>query len=361
MFRWIFLTFAFCSMASATCLPQSSNSSITPSGWRVYQNTSCPTSNSQASYKYFPETICSPVQMPAALTSTWTGGGIMQSIWANRWNGGHNKKPNPPSGAAVSVNDGVHGAASCFLAYTSQANSNAATYSEVAYAIGRASTTGGSNGWLDYTRAVSIPDASVYDYASFTTNASTLCSTWSATYAVYYATDIVVEPSAKLADVPNIPQLGVEIDYEPQDSRSTSDTNTFFATVAANVQGLSYRLALYTNPLDGLGGTPYNGISSANVDYILTQVDEFGIYVIAAPVGKSPLQSLTDQMAEFTSPPYSKFNLMADMSMALSDAQAVRAAVTSTYPFGGVNIVINGQTVCTTTYNDNLKAFTGVP
>lgn len=361
MFRWLFLTFAFCTAASAACLPQSSNSSISPTGWRVYQNTSCPTSNSQASYKYFPESICSPAQMPAALTSTWTGGSIMQSIWANRWNGGHNKKPNPPSGSVVPVT-GAHGTANCFLDYSSQAKANAATYSEVSYAIGLASTTAGSNGWLDYTRAASIPDASVYDYATFVTNASTLCSAWSATYGLYYASDIVVEPSAKLADVPHIPQFGVEIDYEPQDSRSTSDTNTFFATVASDLHGISYRLALYTNPLDGLGGTPYNGISTANVDTILGQVDEFGIYVVAVPpMGKTPLQSLDDQMAKFTSPTYSKFNLMADMAMSLSDAQAVRAAVTSTYPFGGVNIVIDGQTVCTSTYNDNLKAFTGVP
>lgn len=345
------------------CFSQAQIANVTPSGWRIYQNTSCPTSNSQPSYKYFPETTCTPAQMPASMTSTWTNGSVMQSIWANRWNGGHNKKPNPPSGASVSVSDGTHGAANCFLAYTSQAKADAATFSEVSYAIGRENTNAGSNGWLDYTRAASIPDASVYDYASFTANASTLCSTWSATYGLYVATDIVVEPSAKLVDVPTIPRLGIEVDYEPQDSRSTSSTNAFFATVAANVHGLGYTLTLYTNPLDGIGGTPFNGVSAANVDYILGQVDEFGIYVIATPKNKTPLQSLVDQMAMFTSPAYAKFNLMADMAMSPTDAALVRAAVTTTYPFGGINIVLDGQTPggsCATSYNQTLANLLGL-
>lgn len=360
MFRWFILALAFCTAASADCLPQSSISSVMPSGWRVYQPTTCPNSDSQTTYKYFPQTACTTIQMASALTSTWDEGSIIQTIWANRWSGGHNQKPNPPNGIRILVNDGVHGSFPCFLSYSSQDLSVAANESEVAYAIGRYITHNG-RGWLDYTRAVGLPDSSVYEWANFVAAAPTLCSTWDAADSVYIAADIVVEPQAKLSDVPTIPKVGIKIDWEVQSGMTTTETNAEVYEIGQNVHGRGYLLVFYTNPLDGTSA-PYNGIDGTNVDYLLAHVDNFGILVWPAnPQHKTVAQSLTDQMAMFTSPDYSKFNLIADMAMDSTDAGTLRVLTTTTYPFGGIDVWIDGQTVCTSAYNQALQTLLGIP
>ena len=77
---------------------------------------------------------------------------------------------------------------------------------------------------------------------------------------------------------------GVVIDYEPQDSRTTSNTNlatTYFRNfinTINNRHNLSLELVLWTNPLNG-AVMPFNGIDSNNADDVAAQYDRVSILI----------------------------------------------------------------------------------
>lgn len=348
------------------CYTQSDIARVVPYGWRVEQSTTPPASDNLGSYKYYPLNATDTQTLDSAQSSSWSGGVVYHRIWVNRWSGGYpNTKPNNIVGPTITVNDGVHGSAPCFLAYSSPSFADAATESEVSYTIGRWTTHNNRNGWMDYPLNAGMSASNVYEYSAFASVAQSLCTNWDAAHGVYYVTDVVVEPSSKLSTLPLGMQGGVELDWETQSGEPTTETNAVIYEIGQNIHGknANYKLKLYTNPLDG-SSAPYNGITSANVDYILAHVDVFGILVWPAnPAHKTVQQTLDDQMAMFTSPNTSKLNLIADMAMSLSDAQTLHTSITSQYSFGGIEFWYDGQSaggVCSTGYNQTVAALLGI-
>jgi hypothetical protein len=160
--------------------------------------------------------------------------------------------------------------------------------------------------------------------------------------------------------VPTTPALGVEIDYERHDGITPAGTTAFMQEATNNIHGRGYLEKFYTNPLYG-AMQPLNGIDASNTDKILKMVDTFGILVWPAnPQGYTVAQDLDLQMSFFSAPDFSKFNLTADMAMTPAQATTLHAMLTSSYPFGGVELFLDGQSPGTATYNQVLSNLLGM-
>jgi len=344
-------------VAQANCFVQSDIQRITPAGWKVDMPSACPASNSQKNYVYFPQSNCTPLDLTSAMTSKWTGGQVDHRIWANRWNGGHNKSPNPIR-PIVKTSKGTE----CRLEYTSIAKADAATEAETAATLTYGAHDLHGFGYLDWTEAAGIPDSSVYDYATFRANADALCTKPSGSYLL--ATDVVVLPVADVNNVPVIPRGGVEVDYEVQDNHSVDQTNAVLTAMSQMVHQKAYEFSFYTNPLDGQVLRCCSGIDSTNVDYIQSLVDHFGILVWQYNGQKTMLQSLSDQVAEFQNPNFSKMVLIVDMAMSVDNARLMRQAITKTYPFSGISIWfdknVNLKGTCSSDPNQVLGIISGI-
>src|ERR1051325_5826876 len=57
--------------AQANCFVQSDIQRVTPASWKVDMPSSCPTSNTQSTYLYYPQTNCTPLDLTMAMTSKW--------------------------------------------------------------------------------------------------------------------------------------------------------------------------------------------------------------------------------------------------------------------------------------------------
>lgn len=362
MWKWLLLAFAFSTPVLAdNCFSQADLANVTPSGLRIVQPTQVPLSDSSASL-YYPASHFTATNLSNAQTSTFSTAYQDAVVWVNRGDDGTVHKPNPPNGPRVMVTIGSV-TAPCFAKYSTKAIADAATWSNIAYTIGR-STTHSGRGWLDYTRAAGIADTNVLEWAAFVADASTICTgTYTdSTGTFFYSTDYVIEPSAKLSTVPTTPTQTVFLDYEPHDSRTTTETNALVYEACQNIHGRGYLCGGYNNPLNG-SQAPQNGIDGTNVDYLAARYDQMGIYPFPKS-GDTYLGSFNEQLAMFTSPPCAKFNLQADMAMGNSDASALRAAATAAAcPFGGVWFFYDAQTpggVCTTDYNVKEDIFLGL-
>jgi hypothetical protein len=213
-----------------------------------------------------------------------------------------------------------------------------------------------------WTNAAGIPDSSVYDYTTFKAKADALCTQPSGSYLL--ATDVVVLPVADVNNVPVIPREGVEVDYEVQDNHSVDQTNAVLTAMSGMIHQKGYQFSFYTNPLDGQMLRCCSGINSTNVDYIQSLVDWFGILVYQNNNENKPmLQSLSDQIAEFQHPNFSKLVLTADLAMSIDNARLMRQAITQTYPFSGISIWFDGTNLkgtCTSTPNQVLGIIAGL-
>jgi hypothetical protein len=317
----------------------------------------CPASNYQKGYLYFPQSNCTPLDLTSAMTSKWTDGQIVHRIWANRWNGGKNKSPNPIR-PTIRTSNGTE----CRLEYTSIAKADAATEAETAATLTYGAHDLHGFGYLDWTEAAGMPDSSVYDYTTFKANADALCTKPSGSYLL--ATDVVVLPVADVNNVPVVPREGVEVDYEVQDNHSVAQTNAVLAALSQMVHQKAYAFSFYTNPLDGPMLRCCSGIDPTNVDYIQSLVDRFGILVWQYNGQKSMVQSLSDQMNEFQDPNFSKMVLIVDMAMSVDNARLMRQAITQTYPFSGISVWfdkgVNLKGTCSSDPNQVLGIISGI-
>lgn len=346
------------------CYSQADLSRVTPAGLRVIQPALLPASDGTAS-PYLPATHFAATNLDPAQTSTWSTSYENAVIWVNRGDDGMVHKPNPPNGPRVMVTvSGV--TAPCFAKYSTKAIADAATWSNIAYTIGRFTTHSG-RGWLDYTRAAGVPDGNVLEWADFVADATAICT---GTYTdntgtFFYSTDYVIEPSSRLSAVPTTPTQMVIMDYERHDGATTTETKGVVYESCQNIRGRGYLCGMYDNPLNGLLA-PQNGIDGTDVDYLAAHVDQLGIYPFPKS-GDTYLGSFNEQMVMFTSLPCAKFNLQVDMAMSASDAAALRAAAldpaTAVCPFGGVELFYDGQTPggdCSTDYNQKLAILLGM-
>lgn len=353
------------SLGHTQCYVASDLASVTPSGVRVAQPSSCAPIDNSTTYKYYPLTQGAAFDMTPELTSTTTQCQAIASLWANRWDGGPSThKPNPPAGPEVDVDDGVHGSHTCNLDYTSLAIAEAADKSEAYWLYGYASHFTNGRGWLDASEAVSIPDASNMTFTDFQTNAATLCTGWDATDSLYYAQNIVVRPNVRLPDLPaNLQAWGIKYDYEPHDGRSALDTKALVTSIVNAGVRFGYLVSFYVNPLDG-PQTPNSGVDATNIDAIANKVAVFEMIVSHVPNGGVTMdQSLANQLAMFASPPnLSKFNYVIDPAMTPTQAHTMRPIVVAN-GFGGFDDWPDGQAAggsCPSNYNQVLGIMYGL-
>jgi len=344
-------------IAQANCFSQSDLRHVSPAGLKVEMPSPCPMSNKPGNYAFFPQTNCTALDLTSAMSSRWTAGEIDHRIWANRWNGGKNKAPNPIS-PAVKTSSGKQ----CRLQYTSIAKADAATEAETAATLGYAPHDVNGFGYLDWTEAAGFSDSNVYDYTTFKANADSLCTQLSGSYLL--ATDVVVLPVVDVTNVPVIPRQGVEIDYEVQDNHTVDQTNAVLTAVSQMVHEKGYEFLFYTNPLDGDALVCCSGINSGNLDYIQSMADRFGILVYQNnPEHKPMVQSLSDQIALFQHPDFLKLVLTVDLAMSVDNARLMRQAMLQSYPFSGISMWMDGTNLrgtCTSTPNQVLGIISGI-
>lgn len=352
---------------AANCYSQADLARVTPTGLRVIQQALPPASDTAAS-AYLPATEFVATNLQPAQTSTFSTALMSAKIWANRSDTGiPNDKPNPPDGPRILVNDGVHGSFPCFVALPST-ETDASTQSKAAYSGGRFTHHSGK-GWLDYTEAAGIPDASVLEWSAFVTAAPTICTGFftNSTGSFYYESGDVIEPAAKLSTVPTMPQGCIEDDWEVQDGHTDAQTKAVIAAEYQNIHtGLGFCFRLYTNPLDTTSSQA-NGVDGTDVDYLAAHTDQMSVLPHPSNSGDTYLASFNRQMAMFTSPPCAKLDLTVDMAMSVSDATALRAAAldpaTASCPLGGVEIWLDNQVAggdCSSTYNQVLAVILGL-
>ena len=331
---------------------KASSANVTPSGLRVTQQAAAPANDTvDATYANFPLNIASVGELYTSRNSTWSGT-AQHKIWANRATGGHNTKDNGCQ-SAIQNSSGVD----CRMRFSTIAKANAATACRLSYSAGYAEyESDGVSGYGDIADAANIGWVT-WTYAN--NNPNLVFPASAATWV--YATDIVVLPRTRLADMHT---AGKEfaVDYEPQDSRTASDTSAIVAQLVALAHGKGYTLTFYTNPLDGTGGTPYNGLTSANFDSVLAAVDYFNILIYSGSPSGNVSTSFSTQLAKFTSPPLSKLQVTWGLDCTAADAAAIRTAMSG---FAGVEFWPNGATMggdCSTNSSviNQIAALTGL-
>lgn len=311
---------------------KASSANVTPTGLRVTQQAAPPANDTvDATYPNFPLNIASVGELYTSRNSTWSGT-LQHKIWANRATGGHNTKDNGCQ-TAIQNTSGVD----CRMRFSTIAKANAATACRLSYSAGYAQfETDGVSGWGDIAATTSL---SVVPWSTANANPNTYFTGSASTWV--YSTDLVVLPRTRLCDMLT---GGKEfaVDYEPQDSRTATDTSTLITKLVALAHGKDYTLTFYTNPLDGTGGTPYNGLTSANFDSILSAVDYFNILIYSGSPSGDVSTSFSTQLAKFTSPPLSKLQVTLGLDCTAVDAVAIRTLMSG---FAGVEFWPNGATM----------------
>ena len=275
---------------------QSMLSQITPANLVIVRQAPCPTSNSEdnTAYAYFPITACQDQDMVSAAASTWTGGDVMHFLWENRYDGLLSRPPGPTPYPPAYKSNGDR----CFIHYTSFVLAEGATNAEIAYSAGAPAHNAAGMGYLDLSEAAGFPDSAVYAHDTFAADVNTLCSGTVTDYTGTLsdvATNIVILPQGRLADVKTTPNTGFLIDYEAQDGRGNSVGHVAQEAAIAHYYG--YPLSIYTNPLDG-GTTDDNNFTSTTVPLIMANpnIKYFSVLVVPQTTSGSADASLTNQL-----------------------------------------------------------------
>lgn len=215
-----------------------------------------------------------PANHYSGASSTLTGGTYTQTghkriafVWANRKNYGSatfNKKPNPLPMSAIYVNGNE-----CRTTFTTVGLANAATRIQIRQLLGidyssilldhpTLGTPVPFTTWFESTdteRAALFPDVFSHTQGGVTTN-----------YAV--STDkVMLLPPMVLSKLD-----GVELDYEVQDLRSESTTDSFTGLIANDIQSVDKEAMLLVNPYNAQGAA-WSGITEANLAVFLAEWD----------------------------------------------------------------------------------------
>lgn len=299
---------------------------------RVTMPARAPTSDSEteATYSNFPLNIATAGDIGVSIASTWSGT-LQHRIWANRCNiGGHVTKPNTTQpNIAISGTD-------CGLWYTTITKANAATLCRLSYSAGYLQNeSDGVSGWGDIATAAGL---STSTWSNASTNASTIFTVLQSGF--WTATDLVVLPKVRLCDA-HTGGKEFSIDYEPHDSRSTTDTTSLATSFASLAHGKGYKCVFYTNPLDGTVNTGYNGLIPV-VDSVLAVFDYFDLLVYSQNTSGPPATSLVYQMGLFTNPDKTKFQVTYSLSdLTVTDASDI-ATIVRQNGLAGIELWPNG-------------------
>jgi hypothetical protein len=241
-------------------------------GYQVIMMASPPSSDAadETTYAYWPLTDSSSQTINLIEASTWSGK-RWGFLWANRRNtaASHNYKSNP-----------------IFPAITLSSKQCRAEYSTIAKA--NAATKVRAMHWLGYTSSEynAVADAAGFTHATDILTRATLA----ASPATYFTSNSAYGPNTYLVMTDKIwlndnklsdasAYEGIILDYEVQDSRTTTETQDFLLDLASTVQAKGKKLYLYTNRLDG-GSAPYNALTSANCPAIYAALDGFGLLMV---------------------------------------------------------------------------------
>lgn len=343
--------------AAAPYFTQTDDALISPAGFRSVMPTACPHDNSEPNYLYYPQTVCLSKALDYLHSSTWTGGSFDYLLWANRYAGGPNKRPNPLY-PVVQVS-GLQ----CRAQFSTVAYADGATLGQASYFLGYPAHDGSGHGYLDETEAAGIPDGNVISWATFSASPATYCTASDGTFSL--TTDYVILPEYTVADIGTTPVEGISVDFEVQDGHSPTQTSALVAELATLTHGNGYKLSFYTNPLDGTE-EPYNGIVGTgnvgeNTDNLLSNVDYFDL-LLYHPNNEE--QELTAELSQFKAPVYSKFQVTWDLQSAPADAAAIRSSIIA-YGFAGVVFLIDGVKMgnsgsCSDSVNRQIGYMTGL-
>jgi len=342
---------------AAPYFTKADDSLISPQGFRVVMPSACPINNSQSDYLYYPQTECLSKELDKLELSTWTGGAFDYLLWANRYDGGHNKNPNPLY-PVVTIDTFA-----CRARFSTITYADGATLGQASYFLGYPAHDRSGHGYLDETEAAGIPDGSVISATAFSGNPSTYCTTFDGSY--YDTTDLVILPEYTATDIGTTPVEGISADFEVQDGRSPTQTSALVAELAALTHGRGYRLSFYTNPLDG-AEEQYNGIvgtgkAGANTDTLLLDVDYFDLLLTHTTNEKAELSS---ELSQFAAPVYGKLQVTWDLQSDGSDAASIYSIITAD-GFGGVVFWANGAKLgnasCRNSVNRQITNLTGLP
>lgn len=312
---------------------------------RVIQSAAPPASDAvtEATYKYFPLNVAMTQDIASAKTSTWTGGAVQYLLWCNRWNNGHNKKPNRTNPVVTT------GGTETWLDYSSIAKANAATLARASYASGYAATDGG-DGWQEICDAAGLVCVT---WATFNADPSAYGLTTRTVNGVTYqvVTDVCVLPADRLCDC-LIPDKELCFDYEPQDGRSTSETLDVCTQVIGLAHAQGIEVSLYTNPWDG-NQAIYNGFVDDGGNWIAADLLDLFDYV-SLPIWLdnetgTMLESLHAQIDKFGEPDYPKFFILYFLKgntayPTVAQAQTIRDELEQ-HRYAGIHFFPNGATM----------------
>jgi hypothetical protein len=346
-----------------------------PNGYRVFRFGGPPANDSLATtgaYQSWPVTD-SVTSQDSSVTSTWTGGGMMNNwpinawfyVWANRKSDpgqtivGPNPIQNPP------ILDPDNGR-ECRVSYTTYAKANAATQCLVRYWLGRSDymdpwlAIGGTSASdfvfyaelaadpaTYFTTAFSVANAQVTTTYMVMIDRPWLPSAPDAAPGVAYQRANMMRGTSLNRLPANMYAPGVFLDYEVNDGRSTGagafshdpDGSLNFlkrlhadihATVDSNGQPQSpAQFAFFTNPLNG-PSMPNSGLDGTNLPTICrSYVDYMSILLWHGNTEDSMLQSYIDQIRLLKNTvrnplPFSKLFMVFDLSQTTaSEAQMI--------------------------------------
>lgn len=349
-------------VADANCFNQAD--APNPSGWRMFQPSPCPSSDTDATFKFGPAQYGAAFDMTAELGSTATTCQAVASAWENRSDDGtQTHKPNPPPGAPVMVT-GANGTWPCYMKFHTRPIAEATSRAQAYWLYGYRSTETSLRGWLDATHPY-IPDANNMSYADFAAAATTLCPNYDAADQLYYSWDVMVRAPVRMVDLPpNLRPTILKSDYEPHDDRPPSETKAQVNAYVNAAIRFGDSVYFYDNPNTGTENA-HSGIDATDMDWILGKVAYMSLIVSAVPAnGLSMPDDLAAQVAMFSAPDMSKFNYVLDPAMTTDQAAPMRALLVSTYPVGGMDTWPHGQPFggsCATTPNLDKQIIWGIP
>ena len=257
--------------SASTCFSEADNARL--GGVRVFQLAPPPRSAAAAAqWRYWPCTDAATQQDLNA--STWAGGRLWQSVWANRRNDARswNRKPNPIGSPRVFV-DGLE----CRATFTSIRRANAATRTQVRWILGMEQDDY-LRPWLNRS---GMSRGDVITAEQLRSDPARYCDRTVTHQGVSYRvmTDKVVLAPSRLTEGTNADvRTGIFLDYECQDSRDPIATLRFLTAVADDCHSVGKQLFVLTNPLNA-PSQPHTGFDASTARQVLDQVDHLSIWL----------------------------------------------------------------------------------
>ncbi len=267
------------------CFTKADNARLT---FRVFASAAPPGNDNvtNVTYPHWPATNYS-ASRAVLTTSTYSepGHGRELFVWANRRNfgdGNFNRKPNDAPGGGIESSEGYE----CRATFTSIGLANAATRISLRYILG-----------IDYSGIVaSHPNLTVYTFAEWNDPArrDAIFDEVSVHGGVAYKTGrnivLLMEPmdASKLT--------GVKIDYEPQDNRTSAQTDAILALLLKDIHGAGKEAFLLVNPYNQPGAVK-SGITVDGLAAVLESWDWLTLWLHTENVAGSIRAAYDAQVA----------------------------------------------------------------